>query len=336
MAYGKSEKPRRTSFKNEGITKLVIPEGVTEIGISEYRQCSTLTSVVIPGSVKKIGACAFEDCENLRSVVIAEGVTEIGNQAFSGCGHLTGITIPGSVKTIGKRAFAGCTNLKELILEEGVQKMEFEAFKRCRSLTSVTIPQSMTSIGCGAFCECGSLASVTIPETVTSIEVSAFHSCTSLKHLTIPKSVTSIGRAAFFHTRMEHMTLYDVVLEPPMLGMDEMRDAMEMLRTRDFSADLPENIRFAAITGYYLKTNDAQAKAFLRENAPAVMLFLMECGNERIICRLLEDEKMLTLENMEIVLERAAEKGSAELSAALLHYKSEVLGYAAPEEQFRL
>ena len=187
------------------------------------------------------------------------------------------------------------------------------------------------------FFSCNNLSGLRLGSGLTKIDMQAFAYCTGIKgEVNIPESVTSIGRAAFFRTRMERMTLYDVAFEPPVLGMDEMRDAMEMLRTRDFSADLPENIKFAAITGYYLKTNDAQAQAFLRENALAVFLFLMKCGNERIICRLLEDEKMLTLENMEIVLERAAEKGSAELSAALLHYKSEVLGYADPAKRFRL
>ena len=52
-----------------------IPESVTSIGRSAFRDCVSLTSVTIPGSVTKIEWCAFGGCISL------EDVYYVGNQA---------------------------------------------------------------------------------------------------------------------------------------------------------------------------------------------------------------------------------------------------------------
>ena len=139
---------------------IVIPEGVTSIPSSAFRNLTGITSVTIPDSVTSIGYSAFSDCSGLQSVTIGNGVMSIGNWAFSGCSGLTSVTIPDSVTSIGEYAF-----------------------RNCSSLTSITIPDSVTSIGGAAFSDCSSLTSVTIGNGVTSIGTSAFYNCTALSTL---------------------------------------------------------------------------------------------------------------------------------------------------------
>ena len=109
--------PRVTSLyingqKVEG--DLVIPDGVTSIGDSIFRNCTGLTSVTIPNSVMSIGERAFSGCSGLTRITIGNNVTSVGGYAFSGCSSLTSITIPGSMTSISSNSFDGCKKLKTI------------------------------------------------------------------------------------------------------------------------------------------------------------------------------------------------------------------------------
>ncbi len=51
--------------------------------------CGSLTRVIIPDGVTSIGMDAFSDCSSLTRVVIPDSVTRIGDDAFYGCDSLT-------------------------------------------------------------------------------------------------------------------------------------------------------------------------------------------------------------------------------------------------------
>lgn len=64
---------------------------------------SLLTSVVIPEGITDIAASAFRDCHNLKSVVLPKTVTKIGDNAFYKC-PLGDIYFP-NVKFVGNHVF---------------------------------------------------------------------------------------------------------------------------------------------------------------------------------------------------------------------------------------
>lgn len=102
------------AFKSS-ITKVVIENGVTNIGECAFYQCKKLKSVEIPDTVTAIGGMAFFVCINLRTVTIPDSVTEIGYEAFCNCTNLTSVTIGSGVKKLGMGVFRECTKLASII-----------------------------------------------------------------------------------------------------------------------------------------------------------------------------------------------------------------------------
>ena len=217
FTFGDSVKhiPAYLCYGMSKLTSITIPNSVTSIGNSAFRDCSRLTSPVynahcfaylptsysgayiIPEGIKQIAGGAFYYCSSLTSITIPNSVTSIGGGAFNRCTSLTSITIPNSVTSIGEGAFGDCSGLTSITIPNSVTSIGEWAFGYCSRLTSITIPNSVTSIGSSAFYDCTSLTSVTIGNGVTSIGHYAFYDCTSLTSITIPNSVKWIGDCAF-------------------------------------------------------------------------------------------------------------------------------------------
>ena len=197
--------------EGDEIKDYVVPEGVTSIGSSAFRNCTGLSSVTIPNSVTSIGGESFYNCSGLTSVTIGNSVTSIGNSAFYNCSGLTSVHIS-DIAAWCNIAFSGSDSnplyhahhlylgdeeITDLVIPDSVTSIGNFAFEFCSGLTSVTIPSSVTSIKNYTFYNCSGLTSVTIPTSVTSIGYAAFSGCSGLTSVTIPNSVTSIGTNAF-------------------------------------------------------------------------------------------------------------------------------------------
>lgn len=149
---------------------VVIPEGVTGIGYSAFRDCTTLTGVTIPNSVTCI-----EDC------------------AFTGCTALASVTIPGSVETIYFGAFSGCVSLKRVTILDGVKCIDVAAFADCTALEEVRLPARMSLLGIEAFAGCTALAQVTFPQSIEHMAEDVFVGCPLL-----PWDNETVGRRGVF------------------------------------------------------------------------------------------------------------------------------------------
>ena len=181
----------------DSLASIHIPEGVTIIREEMFGHCTSLKSIHIPESVTIIDGWVFWTCKSLKSIHIPKSVTSIGDGAFNGCRSLRSINIPKGVTSINQRVFASCNSLTSISIPEGVNSIEDYTFNYCNSLTSIDIPKSVTSIIQGAFASCTSLKSIDIPRGVTIIDTRVFYNCSSLKSIDIPEKVTSIGDSAF-------------------------------------------------------------------------------------------------------------------------------------------
>ena len=149
-------------FKNLNVKKIVIEDGVTNIGNYAFDCCTGLTSITIPDSVTSIGEWALQSCTNLTSITIPDSVTSIGAHAFSNCYKLISITLPSSITSIEYYAFAGCGDLTSITIPDSVTSIGDYAFFYCYQLTSITLSDSVTSIGYAAFSNCDSLQTISL------------------------------------------------------------------------------------------------------------------------------------------------------------------------------
>jgi hypothetical protein len=127
-----------------------------------FKNNTSIKTVIVPDCVTSIGSSAFKDCTSLENVSLP-GVTSIESHVFNGCTSLKTISIP-SVTSIEPYVFNGCTSL-ETISIPSVTSIEPYAFKDCTSLETVSLP-GVTSIGSYAFNGCTSLTDVTMSKTL--------------------------------------------------------------------------------------------------------------------------------------------------------------------------
>ncbi len=215
------------------IKKVIIEQGITNIGNFAFTGCKNLTSIEIPIGTTSFGLYSFASCSSLTNIEIPEGTTSLERLTFYECDRLTSILIPKDVISIGTSAFYGCSNLININVDENNSSYTSEngvlfnkdkttlisypegkientyvippsvinigdyAFANCNGLTNIQIPPAVDNIGKYAFAFCNKLTNVKIVEGVTNIDNYAFSSCGNLTDIEIPKSVTSIGVYAF-------------------------------------------------------------------------------------------------------------------------------------------
>jgi len=186
------------------LTKIFIPESVTEIGDNPFDSCENLTSIAVSeknevyDSRDNCNAIIEKESNTLicgcKNTIIPDSVTEIGSWAFRGCIGLTSILIPDSVTLILYGVFDGCKNLDSIAVSEGNKK--YDSRENCNAIIKTSanilevgckntvIPDSVTEIGGGAFSGSG-IEHIVIPEAVSKIDWTAFYNCNNLTSIVV-------------------------------------------------------------------------------------------------------------------------------------------------------
>ena len=185
------------NFKLEGeLKKVVIKDGVTNVGSYALFCLPAATQVTLPDSVTRIGRYGIAMCSKLTGMSIPKGVTEIGDFGLAGDG-LTAITLPDGLQSLGRGAFDSCTSLTNTTLPAAITAVPGKCFAACTKLLNVKYAGTVTAIGDLAFESCKSLVTAPIPATVTELGASAFNGCVALTDVTLPAGVTAIPDGCF-------------------------------------------------------------------------------------------------------------------------------------------
>jgi hypothetical protein len=181
-------------YKNEFVTRITLPESVTEIGALAFPSLY-LKEVNLPSSIRKIGANAFFYSRQLEKVSIPSveawlnidfepNVLESGfpqymsnpiwntdnsfkGRLYIGGKEATDIVIPASIKEVKPYVFCGYQFLNSVTFEEGVEKIGTSAFERV-PLKKFNIPSTVKEIGVNAFYN-HQASTITIPAGLTRV-----------------------------------------------------------------------------------------------------------------------------------------------------------------------
>ncbi len=220
-----SKRPPFFAYK-DNITKVVIEDGITNIGEYMFAYCNKITSVTMPHSVKTIKQNAFLYSTKLEEIAIPYGVQTIEDSAFEECWNLKSIEIPSSVTSMGslfneswittvycvKNSYADKdgTATDKYTNYPSTASMNYTRLGQCGDNVYYRIDSDgvLTISGTGdmydyqmyvtqsPFYENTAIKKIVIESGVTNIGADVFASCTSVTDIEIPSSVNSIEEFA--------------------------------------------------------------------------------------------------------------------------------------------
>lgn len=219
--------------KNE-IKKVVINNGVTNIGWSAFSGFKNLNAIDIANTVKRINTYAFAGCNSLSKVTIPDSVTLIEENAFQNAGIKEIYIGSGAIyDTFSETEFYGCNNLEKITVSENnlnfssldgilfnkskteilrypanksgdiykipstVTIIHEACFRENKNLKEITLPNNLNTIKSIGFYKCDNLININFPSSLKEIESGAFYQCTNLESVILHEGITTIGESAF-------------------------------------------------------------------------------------------------------------------------------------------
>ena len=126
------------------------------IGMSAFRNCSSLIRITVPHGDVSLGHGAFAGCSKLRTARLGKSVS-IGEYSFYECEALTTLS---PIYCVGEGGLEDCTALTGVVFDSCACEIGEDAF-RGSGVTEITIPATLTHIGQDAFRSCTALHRVT-------------------------------------------------------------------------------------------------------------------------------------------------------------------------------
>ncbi len=177
--YNYVSKPTPWFSIKDSVKKLVVKDGITELGNIAESPFTNLKEVELCKTLVYIGEHWFAECDSLESIVIPENVQSVGWGLFFMCRNLKNVDWKCKASFEGQ-TFAD-TSLRKFYVPEGVKFLGLQCFGWCKNLEYLEIPSSVDSISSEIIHGCFNLKSLVIRrKTPPQIREFAFHRGRSL------------------------------------------------------------------------------------------------------------------------------------------------------------
>ncbi len=219
-----------SAFENlDGLTKVVMLQGLKHIGANAFNGCTNLANISIPSSVETIDENAFNNTlwfanktNGADGINIVDGVIYIQRVLYDGTNSTNYVNVKDDTLSITPQAFSNNTTLETIILNDGLKEIGDRAFNGCTSLTNINIPSSVNTIGTNILYGCTSLTSIKVVPNNDNYEgnsqntllietkTSSIIAGCNTPSLQIPAGVKAIGANAFRgNTEITSLTFED-------------------------------------------------------------------------------------------------------------------------------
>ena len=124
----------------EGITDLLIPEGVKSLAAFSFYNCSDITDIYMPEGFESIGDYSFYNCTSVAILHMSSTLKRIGDYAFTGFfvgNNISRLYFPEGFEHIGEGAFMSSFNLRIVYLPTTLKHVGYLAFAMSNSLESM-------------------------------------------------------------------------------------------------------------------------------------------------------------------------------------------------------
>lgn len=127
----------RFAYARSSLEKIVLPEGLEEIGYAAFYHCDELKDVIIPESVMSVSAKAFSYTAWVNDFLKGESKSTEDDFLISGGvliayrGHMKEVDVPEGVRVIAGGAFEGHLEIEKIVLPASVINIDELAFDGC-------------------------------------------------------------------------------------------------------------------------------------------------------------------------------------------------------------
>ena len=273
-------------IEEEGITEVVVPEGVRQIGTAAFIKNTQVKRVILPEGVETIGENAFRECENLEYVEFPRGLQRIENKAFYKCKALKDVHFPEELEHIGDDAFYQCNGIKHLIIPAKVEKIYCVAFEGCAELETVTL------LGKPEF-EWGPHKPIIFPQ------------CHKLSKVFYKDIGIDWGYVRYYK--------------------ENLNNVLTMIDDKDFSMKVGSMIKHRIVVDFYLQTGDMIAGEFIKKNLLKIIRDFIEHIQVERIQKILEQTDFVTKRNVDKCIESVGgqSEDDEKIRTMFVDYKNE-------------